>query len=120
MAKGVLAGDIRPDTFAVWKPILKSGIDTLYAHTAARVGDRTLVDAIGTFIGVCETEVGTTKQVLEKAIHAAEAQTEQTRKLPPRFGRSSYIEVQRLIEANVPDPGALAVTALLRGLCSID
>ncbi|KAJ9079900.1 hypothetical protein DSO57_1030707 [Entomophthora muscae] len=117
LTKGVLACKARPDSFESWKSILKSGIDTLYHHTAARVGDRTLVDSIGTFIDVCERETGAVKQVLDKALQEADTQTEKTRKLPPRFGRSSYIETQRLIEANVPDPGALAVSALLRGLC---
>lgn len=100
-----------------WRIILRVATETLYSHTSARVGDRTLVDCLGSFVNsLTQKSSNETKTALENALRTATDQTEKTRLLVPKFGRSSYIENQRLLEANVPDPGAVAVLSLIQGI----
>ncbi|KAL1646017.1 hypothetical protein SLS58_003437 [Diplodia intermedia] len=86
-------------------------LEALKAYTGARVGDRTVMDAL---IPWCETlratrEVGT-------ALAAAEEGAKKTAGMKARFGRATYVGETKQEEQMGPDPGAYAVAIFLRGL----
>ncbi|KAK9321380.1 Dak1 domain-containing protein [Lipomyces orientalis] len=92
----------------------KLALNTLYKYTKARIGDRTLIDALAPFVGALESGAS----IIDATDKAAEG-AHTTRKLQPRFGRASYIGQDELAqfdaEGGLPDPGAVGVAALLEG-----
>jgi dihydroxyacetone kinase len=74
----------------------------------AKVGDRTMLDALIPFAETLAKE-----QNLEKAVEAAEKAAEATALMIPRRGRASYLGKRAL---GSPDPGAVAVAIWLRAL----
>lgn len=89
-------------------------LDSLKKYTRAGPGDRTLMDALVPFV----TTLSETKS-LAKAVAAAQAGAESTRKLEAKFGRASYVNKKELEqfekEGGLPDPGAVGLAALLEG-----
>jgi triose/dihydroxyacetone kinase / FAD-AMP lyase (cyclizing) len=85
----------------------------LMQYTSARVGDRTVMDALIPFCDTLERTVD-----FESAVKAAEAGAEQTRGMKARFGRATYVGEDRVEQQQVapPDPGAHAAAVFLRGL----
>ncbi|KXS98483.1 hypothetical protein AC578_2615 [Pseudocercospora eumusae] len=89
---------------------LKQALDTLCKYTKARVGDRTVMDAL---IPFCETlEAG--KSVGE-AVEAARRGVEGTKVLEARLGRSAYLDERAT--RGVPDPGAFGLLVILEAMC---
>lgn len=92
-------------------------LEQLYKYTGARVGDRTLIDALAPFV---ET-LSKTKD-FAKAVKAAQEGAESTRKLAAKFGRASYVSEEEFKqfdkEGGLPDPGAVGLAALLTGVLS--
>lgn len=93
---------------------LDAGLQGLQKYTRARVGDRTLMDALIPFV---DTFKDTTD--LDKAVEAAHEGAESTRKLAAKFGRASYVGEEEFkkfeSEGGLPDPGAIGLAALIRG-----
>lgn len=96
---------------------LEAGLKGLQRYTRARVGDRTLMDALIPFV---ETFKSTGD--INKAAQAAHDGAESTRKLAAKFGRASYVaeeEFRRFdSEGGLPDPGAIGLAALINGFVS--
>lgn len=109
-----LAADA-PDDASVPKLIqqaLQSGIEELSKYTPARIGHRTLMDALMPFVATYAES-----NSLETAIAAARKGAEATRKMTAALGRASYVGQARFDEeGGIPDPGALGVVSILRGV----
>jgi len=95
---------------AGWPEALRAGFDRVAFYGGAREGERTMLDALGPAIRVLEEGGG-----LAAAAAAAEAGAAQTADVVvTRAGRSSYLKAHDL--RGVPDPGAIAVAAVLKSL----
>lgn len=96
---------------------LEAGLEGLQKYTRARVGDRTLMDALIPFV-----ETFKSSGDVSKAAQAAHDGAESTRKLAAKFGRASYVgedEFKRFdSEGGLPDPGAIGLAALINGFFS--
>lgn len=94
---------------------LGAGLKGLQKYTKAKVGDRTLMDALIPFI-----ETITETSSLAKAAQAAHDGAEHTRKLKAKFGRASYVGEEEFKqfekEGGLPDPGAIGLSELLKGV----
>ncbi|WVQ85797.1 dihydroxyacetone kinase [Cryptococcus sp. DSM 104549] len=89
--------------------ITSSALDTLKARTAARVGHRTVMDALIPF-GETLAEKGS----LEDAVKATREGGEGTVKLQAKLGRATYVGD---VEGDMPpDPGAMAFVAVAEGI----
>lgn len=104
--KETKAKELSIDVFA---QACQTALETLSKYTQARVGDRTLMDALVPFV---ET-LNKTKD-LSKAVEAARKGADETSKLPANFGRASYVNEEGL--ENIPDPGALGLAVIFEGL----
>jgi triose/dihydroxyacetone kinase / FAD-AMP lyase (cyclizing) len=111
-----LAGEVRkaangPKTTEVelWAAAARGALGQLSHYTAAKVGDRTLMDVLIPYV---ET-LAQTKSV-DAAVAKAQAAAEGTAKLTPKLGRATYVGD---VEGGLPpDPGAYAVLAIVQGL----
>lgn len=99
----------------VMSKALEAGLKGLQHYTKAKVGDRTLMDTLIPFV---ETLAKT--QDVTKALEAANEGAENTRKLKAKFGRASYVGEDEFKqfekEGGLPDPGAIGLAALLKGM----
>ncbi|OZJ04492.1 hypothetical protein BZG36_02667 [Bifiguratus adelaidae] len=86
-----------------WGNAGAAAIATLQQSTAARVGHRTVMDALVPFVESLQTT-----NDLQLAIDACRQGGESTAHLAAKLGRATYVSQTE----NVPDPGAMAVVAL--------
>lgn len=91
-----------------WSEALRGGARAIAQIGDAKVGDRTMIDAL---LPAAERLGGGTD--LAGAVAAARSGAEATARIPPRRGRSSYLG-ERVI--GIPDPGAEAVVAWLEAI----
>lgn len=98
----------------VFAETLEAGLLGLEKYTRARVGDRTLMDALIPFVETLKDTGDFTK-----AAAAANDGAESTRKLAAKFGRASYVDEEEFrkfdAEGGLPDPGAIGLAALIKG-----
>ncbi|MGV8874180.1 MAG: dihydroxyacetone kinase family protein [Rhodococcus sp. (in: high G+C Gram-positive bacteria)] len=93
--------DSAPDT-AVVAAAARAGLDSITELGGARVGDKTMVDAITPAVEALEKDGGT----LQAAADAAKTGAESTKDITANRGRASYVgEAAR----GVVDPGALVI-----------
>lgn len=94
-------------------------LEALYKYTAARKGDRTLIDALAPFVETLHNTNGD----FAAAVKAAQKGSDSTRKLAAKFGRASYVSEEEFkqfdSEGGLPDPGAVGLAALLTGALSV-
>ena len=86
------------------------GLETLKARTAARVGHRTVMDAL---IPFAETLAKTGD--LAQAVNASRKGGEATADMTAKLGRATYVG-QREDRVMPPDPGAMAFVAVVEGI----
>ncbi|KAL2831277.1 Dak1-domain-containing protein [Aspergillus pseudoustus] len=100
-------------------------LEVLFEFTGARVGDRTLMDALIPFVAQLQKSSDKDGAVaLQEAIGRAVEGCESTRDLQARFGRSTYVNEMAGLESvegeesmrRLPDPGACGVVAVLKGI----
>ncbi|KAK4552281.1 hypothetical protein LTR86_010451 [Recurvomyces mirabilis] len=91
---------------------LKSALEQLMKYTRARLGDRTMMDALIPFIDTLENS-GDVKQAIEKAKQGVDG----TKKMEAQLGRSAYLDESAT--RGVPDPGAYGLLILLEGMSSV-
>ncbi|XP_019967815.2 triokinase/FMN cyclase [Paralichthys olivaceus] len=102
---------------ASWASAVHAGTQAMRRYGGADPGDRTMLDAL--FPAVDELMKLTTAPpggqmvVLQAAVQKAASGAEHTRNLTARAGRASYIAAERV---TLPDPGAVAVAAILRAV----
>jgi dihydroxyacetone kinase len=96
-------------TVDVWVNALEYASSALSTYTPARVGDRTLVDALHPFIETLKT----TKSV-SNAAEASEEGASKTKNMTASLGRSVYVGEDAV--KDVPDPGAWGLCQFFLGL----
>ncbi|KAI6144240.1 DAK1 DegV-like protein [Pisolithus tinctorius] len=101
---------------------LRKALSALSAHTPARPGDRTIVDALAPLCAPEVPQVAATDRnvLLEYTVRAVKEAAESTRHMRARFGRAAYVGRGGESEASVateefPDPGAWGLAALVDG-----
>lgn len=95
------------------KQLLRSGLDSLCEVTTARVGDKTMMDALIPAVEGAETTEGTLHDVLYAACVGAEAGRERSREFVSRHGRARSYGKQTI---GTPDAGAVSMAYFFRGL----
>lgn len=91
-----------------WGAAASAAIDTLKRSTAARIGHRTVMDALIPFV-----ESLSTTSTFEEAANICKEGGEGTAKLVAKLGRASYVSDNGNLP---PDPGAMSLVALTRGM----
>ena len=91
-------------------------MDAVKRHGRARLGDRTLIDALepglkALKLGIAES--GNLASVLESAADAAEVGAAATASMKASAGRASYVNASEL---KFPDPGAKAIAIIFRAV----
>ena len=95
---------------ANWQTALQAGLDRMMAYGGAKLGDRTMIDALAPALDVLLKSGN-----LAKAAQAARKGADATAGMMlARAGRSTYVSAENLKGIN--DPGAEAVAMLLEGL----
>ncbi|KAK0549244.1 hypothetical protein OC846_003400 [Tilletia horrida] len=103
---------------AFWGHHASQALQSLYEFTPARIGDRTLIDALDPFVTTLAES-----QDLARAVQAAKAGADNTSGMKARLGRAAYVgdggddgsplaRDQKVLR----DPGAVGVVAILEGL----
>ncbi|OQE44388.1 hypothetical protein PENCOP_c002G03686 [Penicillium coprophilum] len=114
LAHGLLAQDTSSPTeitTQTWAKALKSSFEALGKYTPAKVGDRTLIDALAPFV---DTLLETSD--VRAAATAAQEGTESTKAMKASLGRSVYVGGEQEWIGKIPDPGAFGLSEFLTGL----
>jgi len=91
-----------------------AGLETLKQRTAARVGHRTVMDALIPF-----AEVLADSGDIKKAAEATRKGGESTVELVAKLGRATYVGEREDGGALPPDPGAMAFVVVAEGLAKV-
>ncbi|WP_019996627.1 dihydroxyacetone kinase family protein [Aureimonas ureilytica] len=94
----------------------RAGLEAVTALGRARLGDKTLVDALVPFVEALERETGAGRDLPSAWATAAEAATraaEATKDLAPRLGRARPLAAKSL---GHPDAGAVSLALIARSL----
>lgn len=99
------------DAGQAWRAAFVAGTRGVMEQGNAKVGDRTMVDALKPAADVFEFGSGS----VAEAAHAARVGYESTKSMTrAKFGRSVHVRADKLL--NQPDPGALAICIILDAL----
>ncbi|CAO3593166.1 unnamed protein product [Absidia cylindrospora] len=101
-------GDTSLDT---WAKACTYALDSLQTYTKARVGDRTLMDALIPFVTSLEKGAS-----LHDAVVQARLGMDATIKQVAQLGRTSYLSDQDVQKAGVPDAGAFGLVTVLEAI----
>jgi len=88
-----------------------AALDNLKKYTAAREGDRTVMDVLIPFINTLKDTAS-----LEESVKVAKSKADETSSMKAKFGRATYIAEDGSGRDRIPDPGAWAVGIWLGGL----
>ncbi|KAL6410536.1 DAK1/DegV-like protein [Ilyonectria robusta] len=94
---------------ALYSTALAAAAESLKHYTAAREGDRTVMDVLLPF-----ADAFAKSNDFSGAVKIAADKAEATRFLKPRFGRATYVGEDK--EQELPDPGAWAMFEFLKGM----
>ncbi|NXL37308.1 TKFC cyclase, partial [Glaucidium brasilianum] len=104
------------DDLPTWADAMDAGIEAMQRYGGAAPGDRTMLDSLcaaAQALHSLRSPGATLLPVLATAVESAEAAAEATRTMEAGAGRASYISSAQLLQ---PDPGAVAVAAVLRAV----
>jgi dihydroxyacetone kinase len=93
-----------------WGELANGALETLKVSTAARVGHRTVMDALIPFVEELQASGD-----ISKAAQASQKAAENTSNLTAKLGRAAYVG-ERPKGSMPPDPGAMAFAAIVKGL----
>jgi triose/dihydroxyacetone kinase / FAD-AMP lyase (cyclizing) len=99
-----------------WTEALCQACDAISELGGAKPGDRTMLDALIPFAQTLQEQIASGKEMgecLAAAAAAAERGAQETAKMLPRRGRSSYLAERAL---GHPDPGAVAASIWLQAV----
>ncbi|XP_075611669.1 triokinase/FMN cyclase isoform X1 [Balearica regulorum gibbericeps] len=99
-----------------WADAIDAGVEAMQRYGGAAPGDRTMLDSLcaaAQALHALRNPGADLLSVLATAVQSAEAAAEATRQMEAAAGRASYISSARLL---LPDPGAVAVAAVLRAV----
>lgn len=88
---------------------LQGALNQLLKYTRARLGDRTMMDALIPFVDTLNS-TGDAEQAISKASQGVDG----TKKMEAKLGRSTYLDESAT--NGVPDPGAYGLLVLLQGM----
>lgn len=91
---------------------LQAALEQLMKYTRARLGDRTMMDALIPFIDTLQG-TGDVKQAIQRSQEGVEG----TKKMVAQLGRSTYLDESAT--QGVPDPGAYGLLILLDGMSKV-
>jgi triose/dihydroxyacetone kinase / FAD-AMP lyase (cyclizing) len=92
--------------------VLQYGLAELCKYTSARKGHRTLMDALIPFVDTF-AETRDLGQARKAALEGAES----TKVMAALLGRASYVAKEQFdCEGGIPDPGALGVVSVIKGI----
>ncbi|KAK4960045.1 hypothetical protein LTR10_002934 [Elasticomyces elasticus] len=91
---------------------LKAALEQLMKYTRARLGDRTMMDALIPYIETLKS-TGDVKE----AVQRAEQGVEGTKTMEASLGRSAYLDESAT--QGVPDPGAYGLLILMQGMSGV-
>jgi dihydroxyacetone kinase len=96
-----------------WAEALDQGCRAISELGGAKLGDRTMLDALDPFVQALKKGVAgkSSREAVLAAVEAAEIGSAATAQMKPRLGRSSYLGDRVL---GHPDPGAKAISIWLR------
>jgi dihydroxyacetone kinase len=96
-----------------WVEALDQGCRAISELGGAKLGDRTMLDALDPFVKALKKGAGekSPREAVLAAVEAAERGVVATAQMKPRLGRSSYLGDRVL---GYPDPGAKAISVWLR------
>ncbi|KAM4617884.1 triokinase/FMN cyclase isoform 1-T4 [Discoglossus pictus] len=100
----------------VWTAAMDAGIEAMKRYGGAEPGDRTMLDSLWAAAQALQslrTPKCNVLQTLSSAAQSAAVAAEDTRHMIAGAGRASYIGSSSL---NRPDPGAMAVAAILKAI----
>jgi dihydroxyacetone kinase len=95
-----------------WAIAMRFAMDALSKYTPARVGDRTVIDALVPFINALEAG-----QNWGQAARAAMDGAEATKTMTASLGRAVYVGMENEWKGKIPDPGAWGLAKFFEGLC---
>ncbi|ANB14705.1 Dak1p [Sugiyamaella lignohabitans] len=109
--KHIVSTNPNSDALKILAQSANEALDNLRLHTAAKEGDRTVMDVL---IPFCKALVSNydLKEALEEAHQAAE----KTKTLVPKLGRATYVGGVSEMTVFPPDPGAWALYEILKGI----
>ena len=97
-----------------WANAAEEGVRAISELGGAKPGDRTMLDALHSFMVTLKNGgTNASQEVLRAAVEAAKRGAEATAQMKPRLGRSSYLGDRVIGHA---DPGATAVAIWLRAV----
>lgn len=94
---------------------METALSALGRHTPAKLGDRTIIDALAPFCHALSSG-----RTLEEAVKEAKDGAESTRQMQAVLGRAVYVDLARNWnggEGLPPDPGAWGVAMIFEGFC---
>lgn len=112
VATALAKGSNNVSMSALLQSALEKGLAELRTYTLAGVGHRTLMDALIPFV-----HAFVEKNDFNAGLAAAIEGTEKTKRMEASLGRSSYVAKDQLgLDGGIPDPGAVGVVSVLKGL----
>jgi triose/dihydroxyacetone kinase / FAD-AMP lyase (cyclizing) len=88
-----------------------AALDDLCGYTTARQGHRTLMDSLIPFVATYGRSAS-----FAEALCAAEQGMQATGTMHAVLGRASYVDAGIIDKRRFPDPGALGVVSILKGI----
>lgn len=99
-------------TLKILQRSLEYGLKELCQYTTARIGDRTLMDALIPFVNVFARG-----NDFNTAVAAACEGAAKTKSMAAMLGRASYVSKEQYeAEGGIPDAGALGIVSILEGI----
>lgn len=112
------SGEKAPSLFPLLAQAAVVALEKLKSVTAAREGDRTMMDALIPFVAALDAaKARPAREALKSALAATEAGCKKTEELESVFGRASYVSAEDEGSLKgIADPGALGLVALVKGI----
>lgn len=95
------------------KRMLAGALEEMEDITTAKVGDKTMMDALIPAVQAAQQAQGDVKDVMEKAAAAGEAGAKASEAFVSKFGRARSYKEQTI---GTPDAGAVSTSLFFRGL----
>lgn len=95
------------------KACLQSALEEMQSISAAKVGDKTMMDVLIPAVAAAQQAPDETLAVLEAAAAAAEQGAKDTEKYPAKYGRAKNYKDQTI---GTPDAGAISLMVFFKGL----
>lgn len=114
LAEG-LSGDTAEIDGETLRAMLVGSREAMFEISKARVGDKTMMDALIPAVEAAEKAPNDVREILVAAAAAAEAGATASEQFVSKFGRARSYKEQTI---GTPDAGAVSTALLFRGLCN--